>query len=408
MRIWIVNQYAIPPTQAGITRHYLLAKAMIEHGHDVTIVASSFDHVTRRETRLSNSQIAALEVVEGVPFVWVKTPPYLGNNLARVWNMIVFSIRVSRRTGFVGVLDPEIIVGSSPHLLGAYAAERVAAKVGVPFVLEVRDLWPQSLVDLGNVSDRNLVVKTLEAVERQLYKRARHIITLLPGAERHLVGKGASPDKIVWLPNGVDLASVPAPVRPVEDGVFTVMYAGSHGFGNGLDVVLETARMAKESTLLGDKVLFRLLGDGPQKPRLMDLARQWRLDNVRFEAPVPKNEVFQVLCEADAFLLSLKRSKVFRWGVSPNKLFDYFAAARPVIFSVDTAYDPVRESQAGISVPPEDPWAILEAISRLLELAPGERWSMGLRGRRYVEERHDIGRIGAQFQQILEDISYQP
>lgn len=406
MRVWIVNHYALPPTRPGGTRHYSLARELIRKGHEVTIIASSFDHTVRKETRLRAGETWKEELVEGVPFLWLRTPPYPGNTLARMWNMAVFAGRVWTGDGVRQLQRPDVILGSSPHLFGALAAERLARRYRVPFVLEVRDLWPQTLIDLGNLSPHHPVVRGLEWIERYLYRNATRIITLLPGAAGYMIGKGAERGKVVWIPNGVDLSSLPAPKPPIEDGVFTVMYAGAHGLANGLDSLLDAAAILQRDGW-GERLRFRFIGDGPEKSRLRTRVRDERLEPmVRFEEPVAKSRLHGVLQEADAFLMVLKDSPVFRWGVSPNKLFDYLSSGRPVIFCVNSPYDPVVEAQAGLSVPPEDSKAIAEAIKQLATTVPDKLREMGLRGRTYVEKHHDYARLADKLGEVLNEALY--
>ncbi|WP_456480998.1 glycosyltransferase family 4 protein, partial [Oceanithermus sp.] len=274
----------------------------------------------------------------------------------------------------------------------------LARRHRVPFVLEVRDLWPQSLVDLGSFSEGHPFIRWLEYIERSLYRRARRIVTLLPGAADHIAHKGGHPGRIVWIPNGVDLRLLPPPSPPEPRESLTFLYAGTHGLANGLQVILEAADRLRTSP-----VSFRLVGDGPDKPRLMALAEKKGLTNVVFEPPVPKSRIPDLLREADAFLMVLRDSPVFRWGVSPNKLFDYMAAARPVIFSVNTPLNPVESAGAGITVPAEDADALAGAALKLLTMSSEERWQMGLRGRKYVEDNHDLGRLACKLESVLRD-----
>jgi glycosyltransferase involved in cell wall biosynthesis len=123
---------------------------------------------------------------------------------------------------------------------------------------------------------------------------------------------------------------------------------------------------------------------------------------VRFEAPVPKRSISAVMAEADIFIMPLHPGGLFRWGISPNKLFDYMAAARPVVSVVDAAANPVVEADAGLAVPAADAAALAEALKRLLALSPEERWAMGLRGRRYVEAHHDMARLAERFEACLQ------
>jgi glycosyltransferase involved in cell wall biosynthesis len=403
MKVWIVNQYAVPPSQAGITRHHTLAAELIRRGHEVTIVASSFDHVTRTETRLAPGETARVETHAGVPFVWLRTPPYRGNSVRRMANMAHFAARVERTLPRLGLDRPEVIIGSSPHLFGAWAAERLASRGGVPFVLEVRDLWPQSLVELGNVPEGHPLVRALERLERHLYRRAVRILALLPGAGEHLVAKGALASSVVHLPNGADLSVSPTPVAPEPHARFTAMYAGTHGLANGLDGLLDAAALLHAEGL-GDRLLMRFIGDGPDKPRLAERARALGLDWVSFEPPVPKSRVHEVLQEADAFLVTMHAVGLYRYGISFNKLYDYMAAGRPTVLGASASNNPIAEAGAGLSVPAGDAAAFAEALKTLMAMSPAERWEMGQRGRAAVERHHDFRRLADTLEATLLDV----
>jgi glycosyltransferase involved in cell wall biosynthesis len=402
MKIWIVNQYAIPPTQPGITRHFSFAVALNRRRHDVTLIASSFDHVTRKETRVQPGETFRIETIEGVRFLWLPTPPYAGNTSRRVWNMLVFAQRVWRRRGMQGLARPDVIVGSSPHLFGAFAAWRLARTLGVPFVLEVRDLWPEALVEWGSMRAGHPVVRALAWIERTLYRNADRIVTLWPHSGSYIAARGAHPDKIVWISNGVFLTgSEPLPPRTDPSRPLTVMYLGAHSVTNPLNTVLDAAALLQAEGY-ADKLRFRFLGDGPNKPELIRQAHDAGLDGmVRFEAPVPKQTIDRVAAEADVFILPLHRGGLYRWGMSPNKLFDYMAAARPIVIAVDVPSNPVAEAGAGLNVPAEDPPALAQAIKTLLALPPRERSEMGLRGRRYVKAHHDMARLAERFEACL-------
>lgn len=399
MNIWLINQYALAPSQAGSTRHFSLSRELVRRGHHVTIVASSFDHGTRRETRLQPGEISRLEEVDGVSFLWLRTPPYTGNNLARIRNMLVFANRVWIGSALRQAERPDVILGSSPHLFGALAAALIARRRRVPFVLEIRDLWPQSLVELGNVAPGHPYIRVLELVELFLYRAATHIITLLPSAADHLVAKGAPRERITWLPNGVDLDAIPLS-SPANSHPFTIMYAGAHGLANCLDTVIEAAAILERDGTRG--LRFRLVGDGPDKPRLQDRVAAEQLQSVHFDPPVPRHDVFRLLQTADAFVLTMKDSSLYRWGTSPNKLFDYLAVGRPIVMSTNSPYDPVTEAGAGLTVPAEDPEALAGAIRELAALDPLERAAMGLRGRAYVERHHSLAQLSKGLESILE------
>jgi glycosyltransferase involved in cell wall biosynthesis len=399
MRVWIVNQYAQPPSRPGGTRHHMLAKALVKRGHSLTIIASSQNYLTRAE--LSSGRV---ESIEGVRYVWLSAGGYSGP-AGRLMSMTGFAARVLDRASLCGLERPHVVVGSSPHPFAAAAARHLAHRYGVPFVLEVRDLWPDTLVDVGQISRRHPLIVALSRLERSLYRSADHVITLLPGAAEVIERRGGRRGAVTWLPNGADLSEIPHPRAREPGSVFTLTYAGAHGPANALDLLVETARLLQQD---GDGWLIRLIGDGPEKLRLQNRAWGLKLDTIRFEPPLPKERIHASLAESDAFILPLKRGPVFQHGVSPNKLFDYFAVGRPVIFAVDTSIDPVREADAGLSIPAEDPPALVDALRRLRGMSSTERAEMGLRGRRHVEASHDIRRLGGQFESVLRAAIGQP
>ncbi|MCW5937028.1 MAG: glycosyltransferase family 4 protein [Fimbriimonadaceae bacterium] len=393
MRVWIVNQYAVPPDQPGGLRPFALAKELALSGHDVTLVLGSFNHWTRRESRLKEGQDELEEFIDGVRFVWIRVPPYPGSTVRRFFSMVAFARRVATSAILANLEPPDAVVGSNPHLFAALAAERQAERNGAGFVFEVRDIWPQSLIDYGRLSPSHPAILVMSAIERHLVRRAGAVLTLLPDSKKYFVEKGADPDGVMWLPNGVYLPDLP-PVRELpQRDEFTVVFAGIHGVANGLDTVLDAAQILTEAGM-ANRIRFRFVGDGGEKDRLVKRATEMGLTNVEFRPSVPKAKVSDEIAEADAGLMILKSSPVFRWGVSPNKLFDYFGAGRPVVYSVEASNNPVRDAEAGITVVPEDARSLAEGVLRLSEAPFEERRQMGLNGRRYVEEHHDLAKLG--------------
>lgn len=398
MKIWLVNHYAVPPSQNGGTRHYSLSKELIDKGHDVLLIASSYSHATHTDV-LSASESHRKDVIDGVPFLWLKTPAYSGNTRDRLKNVLKFTQSVCARTGLKNEPEPDVIIGSSQHLFACVAAYRLARHYKVPFVFEVRDLMPQTLIDLAGMSKRHPIVVVMGIMERYLYRRAARIITLLPRAIDHMVDKGAAREKIVWLPNGVNCRAIKV-TEPLPDDVFTIIYAGSHGQANGLDSILDAAVLVKTKAAQL-KFRIRMIGSGPEKERLQKRAQDEKIEDVVFEAPVSKEQIFDVMQEADAFIVTLKNLSLYRWGMSLNKLFDYMASARPVLFGADIQDNPIETANAGITFTPEDADAMADAIIQLAGTSSEERWQMGLRGRGYVEEHHDFVKLAGRLEDTL-------
>ena len=333
-----------------------------------------------------------------VPFLFVHVPAYK-SNVERLWNMVWFSLRLVAGGCTKELPRPDVIIGSSVHLFAALVGQRLARRMNVPFVLEIRDLWPQTLIEMG-LSTYHPAVITFGWIEKYLYRNSDKIITLLPNAVEHMTQKGARAEDITWIPNGVDLGLIPVPEPPHQRRVFTVMYAGSHAPSDTLDSVLDAAAILDRK--LPDEFRFLLIGNGSIKDRLRQRVKAEGISNVVFEDPVAKREIFSKLQSADAFIIATRKSDLYRYGISPNKLHDYMAAARPTVISGDPHNNPVKDAEAGITVPSEDPAAIADAVAKLAALPVSERWRMGLRGRRYVEEHHDFQKLGDRLEQVLQ------
>ncbi|MDB4470728.1 glycosyltransferase family 4 protein [Deltaproteobacteria bacterium] len=401
MNIWIVNHYALSPEGAGGTRHFNFSRYLSERGHQITIIASSYNHWSRKDEHLERGETHAYEVCSGVGFLWLKTPIYL-SSLARLWNMLVFAFCLWRNKWSRDTGVPDLIVASSPHLFAAFSAYLLARKYRVPFVLEVRDLWPQTLIDLGKISTKHPLVIVFARIEKYLYRKASRIISLLPGAVDHIVQKAGDAKKIKWIPNGVDLDHVPQ-LRPQErQKVLSVYYAGSHGLANGLQSIVDAAEILQRNGL-GGKVCFHFLGEGPDKKRLVDYVKRNKIDNVFFHSPVPKAQIYDVLQRADVFIATLLDSDLYRFGISLNKIYDYLALAKPVVFGANSSNNPVSDSGGGYVVAPEDSAAMAKAVEELLDLSSEERIQMGIKGRKYIEEHNDIKQLSKNFEQVCRD-----
>ena len=401
MQIWIINQDSYPPKYGMGTRHHAISKTLVDQGHQVTIITSNYSHTTYQAIVPSHpGQLATTEWVDGVQYCWVKSSRFTSNGIKRVWGMIVFAWRIWRGKMIPDLPVPDVIIGSSPPIFSTFSAERLAARLKVPFVLEVRDVWPESVIEIGNISPWNPLVLVMSWIEKRLYRRADHIISLLPGVGEHISQRGGREDQITWIPNGIDLDFVPSVSPPPDNNRFTVIYAGTHGFANSLDTVVECARIVQDS-VQGSQVRFWFIGDGPCKQDLQQYATSLELKNVQFKDAVPKSEIFRELENADAFVVQLKKCSVFRHGVSMNKLFDYLAVGRPVIFGVEAYNDPIAEADAGISVPPEDPQAMAEAVLELANSPREVRIEMGKRGRESVEAHYDMKKLALKLEDVL-------
>ncbi|MEN8144199.1 MAG: glycosyltransferase family 4 protein [Gemmatimonadota bacterium] len=407
MNIWWVNQVALPPTEPGVTRHYDFARELIDRGHEVTVILSNFHYIRRQEIKDLGGARTEFEEIEGVPFLWIKTPSYGKGYARRVWSWVIFAWRLWRGQGAEHLPPPQLIIGSSPYPFAALAAQKVARRRNIPFVLEVRDLWPQTLIELGGISRWHPFIILLDRIERFLYRRADAIVSLLPHAGPYMEGKGADSSRINWIPNGVKLDLIPfAEPEPCRD-TFTFIYAGGHGLPNELDDLLDAAALLKQTEWAG-RIRLRLVGDGPEKPRLMRRAELEHLDNVSFGDSVPKSEIYRVLKEADAFVVAVRASPLYKYGVSLNKFFDYLAMGRPTVIASAIEPNPFATAGAGAVAYPGDPDSIVRALIEIASLPAAQRREMGLAGREYVRAHHDLPSLVARLEEVLQQASRMP
>lgn len=399
--IWIFNHYAITPNLPGGTRHFDFGKELVKRGHKVTIFASSFHHNLHQDTKEYKKDGFIIEDYEGVRFVWLKTFPCSVNDWKRVINMLSYSIRAYKVAGDLEIEKPDIIIGSSVHLFAVFAAYLLSKKYKTPFIMEVRDLWPQTLIDMG-MSKWHPFVIILGILEKFLYKRANKIITLLPKANEYIEKLGVTKNKIVWIPNGVDLERFKANEDnshlKYDKSCFIITYTGAIGKANNLDVLVEAAEILKKDY---PEIKFILVGNGTEKERLVRIVDENNLDNVEFSEAVSKNEVSKILYKSDALILLLRNFSLYKYGISLNKLFDYLASGKPIIFSSNSVNNPVEEAKAGITVPSDDPNKIAESVILLYKMSEEKRSEMGRDGRSYVEKYHSIQVLGDILEKIL-------
>ena len=403
--VWILNHYAKDPSDSGGTRHFHLVEHLKAYGWCGHIIAASVDHATGNQ-RLGVDENFRLEILQDVNFLWIKTPTYSGNGSQRLRNILSYFTAVLRPQTTYKLPRPDVVIGSSVHPFAALAALILANRLKVPFIFEVRDLWPQTLIDLKRLQQRSLIAWVLRKLEIVLYKRSSRIVVLLPLAWQYIVPLGISKKKVVWIPNGVDLSLFPR--HPCEKSSpkdnFTFMYFGTHGQANGLHILLQAmAHLQEISSEV--KIHLRLIGAGPLKANLIEKSKSMGLVNISFEPPVRKNEITILAAQADAFVIPiLNLPQLYRFGISPNKLFDYFAAERPSIIAADIPGNPVAEANAGFVVTPEQPFALAEAMLRMACMPFEERKIMGRNGRDYVEKNHSFDQLSARLADVLDDV----
>ncbi|MEZ4415108.1 MAG: glycosyltransferase family 4 protein [Gemmatimonadota bacterium] len=395
LHILLVHQLFITQDQAGGTRHFELACHWLAAGHRVTVLAGGRSYLSGEAHAPDPALPAGLTVLR------IGTLPFArGGFLSRVANFVAFMVLALWKA--LQVSDVDVVLGTTPPLFQALAA-RVAAQVrGVPFVLEVRDLWPDFAVELGALRNP-WATRAARALERGLYQAADHVVVNSPGFLGHVRERGAR--RVSVVPNGVDADLFDPEARGAAfrsrhglEERFVILYAGAHGVPNDLNTVLDAAAQTSHDSNL----VWLLVGDGRDKRRLADEAASRGLENVRFLPPVSKSAMPEVVAAADAGLAILAPLPLFR-TVYPNKVFDYLAAGRPVLLAIDGAIrELVEASGGGCYVPPGDP-AALAGAALDLAASPDRGRALGGRGRDYVERHFRRADQAALFLGILEE-----
>lgn len=402
MKIWIINQFALKKNQAGIARHHLLAIEMAKKGHDVTIIASAFDYLNHKESHLASGEVVKFEEVEKVNFIWLKTGKYQKNGFKKILSWLEFAVKVLSLPK-IQKEKPDIIIGSSPQILSAFSAKILSRNMKIPFVLEIRDLWPQSLIDLGGFSKKHPAVIVLSWIERYLYKNSNHIISVLPNTSLYMKERGANIEKITFIPNGIDMDMLSnidlKKLRDPNKNKDIFMYSGAHGIANGLENIINAALILKNQEY--HEIEIQFIGNGSIKKDLIKMAKTLNLDNIKFVSAMPREDLYKYMQNADFFIMPLKDSPVFRFGISPNKLFDYLIIGKPILFAVNSYNNPIKESKSGVTANPGSAEDIAEKMIYLSRLNISQREEMGRCGRIYVEKFHDLKILASKLEVVI-------
>ncbi|WP_018150566.1 glycosyltransferase family 4 protein [Leeia oryzae] len=403
MKILYINHYAGSPRHGMEFRPYYLAREWVRSGHQVHMLAADYSHLRQVNPVLEDS--CQVEQVDGITYTWCKTPAYEGNGVARVKNIFAFLWRAWRMSGrYQSAFKPDVVIASSTYPLDTLLAARIARKAGARLMYEVHDLWPLTPVEVGGMSPKHPFIRLLQWAEDFGYRTADVVVSMLPCAKDYMMAHGMAAEKYVVIPNGVDVAEwqgntteLPVVHQQVLSGLraqgrFVIGYAGGHGLANALDVMLAAASQLKDVP-----VTFVLVGEGPDKQALQAEAIRLGLDNVVFLAGIPKTAVPAFLAQTDALFIGWRKLPIYRFGINPNKLFDYMMSGKPVVHSVTAGNDMVQEAGCGISVAAEDPAAIARAVKDMMNLSAAERSRMGQAGQQYVLAKHDYKVLAARF-----------
>ncbi len=405
MHILLIHQAFAALDEPGGTRHHELARCLVGLGHKVTIITSPVSYLTGASYPVPTASEKTGGDLEEVRVIRVFT--YQALHKSFVHRIVsFFTFMASSFFAGLGVRNVDLVWGTSPPIFQGMTAWLLARLKRVPFLFEVRDLWPTFAIAVGVLKNPGLIKMSLW-LEQFLYRHADQVMVNSPGFVAHVSGHGAK--RVELVPNGAD----PEMFDPADQGAafrsanqladkFVVLYAGAHGMSNDLPVVLEAAKLLQDSPAAGE-VVVTFLGDGKEKPALQKQAAEMGLNNVIFLPPVPKTEMAAALAGTDACLAILKPIEEYK-TTYPNKVFDYMAAGRPVILAIDGVIrQVVEDAHCGLFAQPGDPAALAQAIRQLTADKTATRL-MGLAGRRYLEQYFSRAALAKKLAVIMEDM----
>ena len=402
MNIAVFSHYFSPEIGAPSARIHDMARQWIAMGHEVQVITCFPNHPTGQLYTGYRSGRYAAEIIDGITVHrnWTYITPNKGFVKKSVGHL---SFWVSSRfLSLPRMKQPDVVIGTSPTFFAAMSAAAAAERFQVPFIMEVRDLWPACFVDLGVIRNQRLI-RLLERWEVSLYRRANHIVTVTSAFRDDLVRRSIPSKKITSIPNGADEEFwVPQERSGFLDQAaggsrgFNVLYIGAHGISQALIRILEAAREFKLCT----DVRFFLIGEGAEKARLQILAGEMGLSNLHFLDPVDKDRVRACYADADICLVPLRNIPLFRTFI-PSKMFEMLAMGCPIVASVEGEAAGILEASGGaVVVPPEDSRSIAAAI-RKIKSDPTLATTMGIRGRAFVVANYSRRALAARYIEVF-------
>ncbi|NEU96193.1 glycosyltransferase family 4 protein [Bradyrhizobium uaiense] len=407
MNIWLLHPFAGGPGLGRHWRPFWLADAWGRMGHRVVVVSAGFHHL-HREARAAGPQR-----INDVDFWFLDTPRYGSGSLGRLRNNLSFGPAVRSTANAIAAQfgKPDLMIASSPHLFFISAAHQIARHFDARFWLEVRDLWPESIVALGMTPAWHPLMKLLGWKERAAYRAADRVICLLAGAEAHMRARGLPAGKFLWVPNGVSDGEIQSALtiekldHPLIDrinllkqqGVRVVLYAGGMGPPNAVEAILDAASILGEAN---SGIHFVMIGSGTSRVALKQRAAG--LANVEFHDEVDRSIVHGMLHASDCAVVAFHKNALYHHGISPNKLFDYgLFAPRSVIACEERALVGL-EDLVTARCAPDDPGALAASLraalngpvrSRAERVAIAQRYSYSTLATRYLAEPGDPAQV---------------
>lgn len=404
MKILLINHYAGSINHGMEFRPYYMSREWVKMGHEVNIVAASFSHL--RQKNIDMEEPIKEEYIDGIRYVWLKTPAYHGNGIGRIKNMLSFLRKLYKFEKVINKdLDPDVVIASSTYPLDSYPANWMAKKYKAKFVFELHDLWPMSPMVLGNMSKWHPFIMVMQKAEDYWCKNADLVVSLLPDAYKHLVTRGMSMNKYVVIPNGISLdewgeqkedipnehASVLDKLR--HENKFIVAYLGGFVESSNLLALVDVAQKIKDN----EKIHFVLIGKGPEKEKLINSIEEKKLANITILPYVPKKAVPELLSRMDLLLRIAAASKLEEFGASPNKIFDYMMSSKPILWNYSSEKNLISDACCGFTIKDFSVDTMADKILEISEIEKEKLQTLGNNGHDFVIKNFTYSSMAKKF-----------
>lgn len=407
MNIWIIDHYSVPIEYYPLARQRNFAKYLMRQGHTVTIFAASSVH--NSSINLVDGEKTHTEVLDdNLRYVLIKCHSYKGNGCGRIYNMLEFAYKLKN------VCDqyqkPDVIIATSMTQFACAQGIRMARDYGCKVIAQITDLWPETIVAWGLASRYNPIIIALRYLEKWTYRNADRIIFSMAGAYDYIREQGWEKDvplnKVHYINNGVDLEdfnynaeNYKLQDKDLQDtNSFKVVYAGSVRKDNNLDKLLDIAKCVQNKA-----VKFLVFGDGDELEHLKQRVLNERIVNVVFKGRVKKRYIPYIVRCANLNYAHNNQLKIFKYGISLNKVFDYFAAGKPILSDFYAKYNPILEEDAGINVESGKSDAVAKAIEKIATMS-SEDYNRYCENAKRASQKYSFQTLTERLEKIIKEL----
>ncbi|MBA2175360.1 glycosyltransferase family 4 protein [Halobacillus locisalis] len=406
--IVILNHHATAPDTGGGGRHYELGKSLSEAGHNVCVLASSYDN--GKKEYLTYEKVNEVKFSERFKFIRFKTAPSYKSTLGRFLNYINYKNYAGAYSNFGDT--PTIIIASSVHPLAWIAGYKLSKKYNAKFIVEVRDLWPLTMYEDFSGLKRKLVFSYLESLEKKYYRLADAIITTAPFAFEYIESKyNIDKSKVHYIPHGIDIEKFDDEQKMSDDilseelsevlnSYFCVTYTGALSKSEGLSTFVKSAKLLEQYK----DIKLVVVGGGPEKNKLEKIIEENKLENVIIFGKQPRKYIPLILKKSKILFCGLMDREAFKYGISKNKFYDYMASNKPIIFCSNVRGSLITKAGAGVTIKPGNSENLAENIISIYNNYDNVGEKFGSNGRRFAEENHTVKIVSDQFLNVISHV----